>query len=124
MSIRGGVILLCLEQDPPFVRNGNQPPLPSLSKRKCAGCSSAWLECLLWEQEVVSSNHAHKQLRAIESDASQTAQMNEDYDAAKHLAPNGKSYPTAYAWKFNCLIHEYKQANPLELEKNTRKLIM
>ena len=59
--------------------------------------------------------YAHQQLRAIESDASQTAQMNADYAAAKHLAPNGKSYPTAHAWKFNCLIHEYKQANPLEL---------
>lgn len=57
---------------------------------------------------------AHKQLRAIESDALQTAQMNADYAATKHLAPNGKSYPTAHAWKFNCLIHEYKQANPLE----------
>ena len=64
---------------------------------------------------------AHKQLRAIESDALQTAQMNAAYEAANHLAPNGKSYPTAHAWKFNCLIHEYKQANPLELEKNTRK---
>ena len=59
---------------------------------------------------------AHKQLRAIESDALQTAQMNADYAAAKHLAPNGKSYPTAHAWKFNYLIHEYKQANPYEPE--------
>ena len=33
-------------------------PLHPLSKRKCAGCSSARLECLLWEQEVVSSNLA------------------------------------------------------------------
>ena len=33
-------------------------PLHSLLKRKCAGCSSARLECLLWEQEVVSSNLA------------------------------------------------------------------
>lgn len=63
----------------------------------------------------VAFAYAHKQLRAIESDASQTAQMNAVYEAAKHLAPNGKSYPTAHAWKFNCLIHEYKQANPLEL---------
>lgn len=31
--------------------------------------------------------YAHKQLRAIESDALQTAQMNADYEAAKHLAP-------------------------------------
>ena len=28
-------------------------------ERKCAGCSSARLECLLWEQEVVSSNLAY-----------------------------------------------------------------
>ena len=48
------------------------------------------------------------------TDASQTALMNEDYEAANYLAPNGKSYPTAHAWKFNCLIHEYKQAIPLE----------
>ena len=58
--------------------------------------------------------YAHKQLRAIESDASQTARMNADYEVAKHLAPNGKSYPTAHAWKFNCLIYEYKQTNPFE----------
>ena len=58
--------------------------------------------------------YAHKQLRAIESDAAQTAQMNADYESANHLAPNGKSYPTAHAWKFNSLIYEYKQANPFE----------
>ena len=33
-------------------------PLHPLSRRKHAGCSSARLECLLWEQEVVSSNLA------------------------------------------------------------------
>ena len=33
-------------------------PLHPLSKRKCAGCSSARLECLLWEQEFVISNLA------------------------------------------------------------------
>lgn len=58
--------------------------------------------------------YAHRQLRTIESDTLQTAQMNADDDTAKHLAPNDKSYPTAHAWKFNCLIHEYKQANPFE----------
>ena len=31
--------------------------------------------------------------------------MNADYEAANHLAPsNGKAYPTAHAWKFNCLF--------------------
>lgn len=58
--------------------------------------------------------YAHKQLRAIESDVAQTAQMNADYAAAKHLAPNGKSYSTAHAWKFNCLLCEYKRENLLE----------
>ena len=60
--------------------------------------------------------YAHKQLRAIESDDSLIAQMNADYESANHLAPNGKSYPTAHAWKFNCLLHEYKLANPFEGE--------
>lgn len=62
--------------------------------------------------------YAHKQLRAIELDVAQTAQMNADYDAAKHLAPNGKSYPTAHAWKFNCLLYEYKQSHPFENQNN------
>ena len=61
--------------------------------------------------------YAHKQLRAIESDETLTAQMNADYEVTKHIAPNGKSYSTAHAWKFNCLIHEYKQANPMEQGK-------
>ena len=59
--------------------------------------------------------YAHKQLRAIESDASQTAQMNADYEAANHLAPNGKSYPTAHAWNSIALSMNTNIANPLEL---------
>lgn len=58
--------------------------------------------------------YAHRQLRTIESDTLQTAQMNADYETAKHVATNGKKYTTAHAWKFNCLLHEYKQANPFE----------
>lgn len=58
--------------------------------------------------------YAHKQLRAIESDESLIAQMNADYEAANQIAPNGKKYSTAHAWKFNSLIHEYKQTNPFE----------
>ena len=58
--------------------------------------------------------YAHKQLRAIESDESLTARMNADYETAKHVATNGKKYTTAHAWKFNCLLHEYKQANLFE----------
>jgi hypothetical protein len=50
--------------------------------------------------------YAHKQLRAIEVDTEQTAQMQAEYKAAKHIAPNGKSYSTAHAWKFNSLLYE------------------
>lgn len=58
--------------------------------------------------------YAHRELNRIEKDETLTQEMNADYTAANHLAPNGKSYPTSHAWKFNCLIHEYKQTNPFE----------
>ena len=35
-----------------------------------------------------------------------------DFEAAKHVASNGKTYATSRAWKFNSLIHEYKVAHP------------
>ena len=65
-----------------------------------------------WNSAAFS--YAHKQLHAIESDEQLTAQMNADYRAAKHKAPNGKSYSTAHAWKFNSLLHEYKQSHPFK----------
>ena len=58
--------------------------------------------------------YAHQQLRLIESDETLTAQMSAAYENAGHIAPNGKSYATAHAWKFNCLIFEYKHSHPLE----------
>ena len=58
--------------------------------------------------------YAHKQLHAIEANAELTAQMNADYEAANGKAPNGKTYTTAHAWKFNSLLWEWKQANPME----------
>ncbi|MBR1878284.1 MAG: hypothetical protein IJ814_04665 [Paludibacteraceae bacterium] len=58
--------------------------------------------------------YAHRELHAIESDPALTAQMNADYESALHLAPNGKTYPTAHAWKFNSLLYEYKQSHPFE----------
>ena len=32
--------------------------------------------------------------------------------AANGKAPNGKTYTTAHAWKFNSLLHEWKEAHP------------
>lgn len=65
-----------------------------------------------WNSAAFS--YTHRELNKIEKDETLTQEMNAAYEAAKHLAPNGKSYPTAHAWKFNCLLYEYKQANPFE----------
>lgn len=56
--------------------------------------------------------YAHKQLHAIEANTELTAQMEADYEAANHKAPNGKTYTTAHAWKFNSLLWEWKQEHP------------
>lgn len=58
--------------------------------------------------------YAHKQLHAIEADAELIEQMQKEYETARHKAPNGKSYSTAHAWKFNTLLYEWKKANPFE----------
>lgn len=58
--------------------------------------------------------YAHKQLHTIEANAELTAQMESDYEAAKGKAPNGKTYTTAHAWKFNSLLSKWKNANPIE----------
>ena len=56
--------------------------------------------------------YAHAELRRIESDPALTEQMNADYEAAAHRAPNGRTYLTAHAWQFNTLLHAYKTAHP------------
>ena len=58
--------------------------------------------------------YAHKQLHAIEADELLIKQMQKEYEAAHHKAPNGKTYTTAHAWKFNSLLCEWKQVNPFE----------
>ena len=60
--------------------------------------------------------YAHKQLQAIEADAELTARMEADFKNAQSKAPNGKTYTTAHAWKFNTLLHEWKQNNPFNVE--------
>ena len=32
-----------------------------------------------------------------------------EYEAAQHIGPNGKTYGTPWSWKFNSLLHDYKQ---------------
>lgn len=58
--------------------------------------------------------YAHSLLHSIESDSELNAQMKAEYEAAHHQAPNGKTYTTAHAWKFNSLLFEYKQSHPFE----------
>lgn len=60
--------------------------------------------------------YAHKELHTIESNSELTAQMNAAYESANHLAPNGKTYPTAHAWKFNSLLWEWKETHPYKDE--------
>lgn len=58
--------------------------------------------------------YAHQQLHILMSDPASVKQLNAEYEAANHIASNGKSYTTLRAWKFNSLLHEYKQAHPFE----------
>jgi len=58
--------------------------------------------------------YAHQQLHLLMSDPISVAQLTADFEASNHLASNGKSYTTLRAWKFNSLLHEYKQSHPFE----------
>ena len=40
------------------------------------------------------------------------AQLAAEFEAAHHIASNGKTYTTPWAWKFNSLQYEYKQSHP------------
>ena len=42
------------------------------------------------------------------------AQLAAEYEAAHHIASNGKTYITPWAWKFNSLQYDYKQSHPFE----------
>ena len=56
---------------------------------------------------------ANSQLKLLTTTEAK-AQLIADYEAAQHIASNGKTYITARAWKFNSLIHEYKQTHPFD----------
>ena len=40
------------------------------------------------------------------------AQLKAEFEAANHIGSNGKTYTTAWSWKFNSLQFEYRQAHP------------
>ena len=57
--------------------------------------------------------YANSQLKLLTSPEAK-AQLAADFEAAKHVASNGKIYTTVRAWKYNSLIHVYKQSHPFE----------
>ncbi len=57
--------------------------------------------------------YANSQLKLLTSTEAK-AQLEADFEAAKHVASNGKTYTTVRAWKYNSLIHEYKKSHPFE----------
>lgn len=40
------------------------------------------------------------------------AQLKAEFEAAHQIGSNGKTYTTAWSWKFNSLQHEYRQTHP------------
>ena len=57
--------------------------------------------------------YANSQLKLLTSTEAK-AQLEADFEAAHHVASNGKTYTTVRAWKYNSLIHEYKKSHPFE----------
>ena len=57
--------------------------------------------------------YANSQLKLLTSPEAK-AQLEADFEAAHHVASNGKTYTTVRAWKYNSLIHEYKKSHPFE----------
>ena len=55
--------------------------------------------------------YANSQLKLLTSPEAKS-QLEADFEAAQHIASNGKTYKTSRAWKFNSLIHDYKQSHP------------
>jgi hypothetical protein len=55
---------------------------------------------------------ANTELKLILNNPERKAQLQPDYEAAGHIATNGKPYTTLRAWKFNSLIHDWKLAHP------------
>ena len=41
-------------------------------------------------------------------------QLRAECEAAHYIGSNGKTYTTSWAWKFNSIQYEYKQAHPFE----------
>ena len=58
--------------------------------------------------------YAHQHLNKLLATPESVAQLTAGYEAANHIASNGKPSTTLRAWKFNSLLHDYKQSQPFE----------
>lgn len=56
--------------------------------------------------------YANRQLALLKASPESEAQLKAEYEAAAHIASNGKIYETLWAWKFNSLLHDYKTQHP------------
>ena len=63
-----------------------------------------------WNSEAFA--YANRQLALLKSSPELEQQLLQDYEVSNHIAANGKEYATLWAWKFNSLLFEYKQAHP------------
>ncbi len=62
-----------------------------------------------WNSAAFS--YANSQIKLITSPEAKT-QLEADFEAANHIASNGKKYTTVRSWKFNSLLYDYKQSHP------------
>ena len=58
--------------------------------------------------------YANRELAKLRATPELEAQLRSEYEAANHLASNGKPYSTLWAWKFNSLLYDYKQSHPFD----------
>ena len=57
--------------------------------------------------------YANSQLKLLTTPEAK-AQLAADFEAANHIASNGKKYTTIRSWKFNSLLYDYKQSHPFQ----------
>ena len=56
--------------------------------------------------------YANREFARLRATPELETQLRSDFETANHLASNGKTYSTLWAWKFNSLLHDYKQSHP------------
>ena len=63
-----------------------------------------------WNSEAFA--YANRELAKLRATPELEAQLQSCYEAANHVASNGKTYTTIWSWKFNSLLHDYKLSHP------------